>query len=69
MPKRAIKDKARSFVWTGKRIEILGEHSTMSVNKTDAFRLLQVCLAADPRWEVLPADWRDYLTTRKDPDA
>lgn len=61
------KDKAIAFGWDGKRISIVGKKGTvMEVNKTDAYRLLQVCLAADRRWEALPADWRDHFTAKKD---
>lgn len=57
-------DKAIAFSSDGKRVEIIGKKFTMRVTKRDAYRLIMVCLAADPRWEVLPADWRDYLTLK-----
>jgi hypothetical protein len=61
---RAV-DKAHSFGYAGKQIEIYGKHITMRVSKRDAYRLAMVCLAADPRWEMLPADWRKYFTRKK----
>jgi hypothetical protein len=57
-------DKAMSFFWDGKKINITGKHSVMRVNKTDAYRLAIVCLAADSRFELLPSDWRHYFTRK-----
>lgn len=62
-----VVDKAAAFSWDPKtqKINIVGTKATMRVNKTDAYRLAIVCLAADPRWELLPNDWREYLTAKK----
>ncbi len=61
-------DRARSFVAVfGPRphVEIVGKTSTMRVTKRDLYRLIMVCLAIDKRWEMLPADWRNYFTSKK----
>jgi hypothetical protein len=54
--KRRI-DKAMSFGWDGKRVIVYGEHIEMRVNKSDAYRLALICVAADPKFSLVPTDF------------
>ena len=59
-------DKAAMFVFDPnrkrRRVLIVGARGMeMRIGIKDAHRLMQTLLLLDPRWEMLPADWRKYL--------
>jgi len=63
--------KATGFWWDPKKrkLIILTTLGEVRVDKRDLHRLATVCQLGDKTFEMLPADWRNFLTTKKIDDG